>query len=92
VKPSETLVLYGVGFGPTNPSKPAGQPFSGAAPTVNPVKVTIGGISAQVQFSGLVSAGLYQFNAVVPAVPAGDQPVQVSVAGSNAPVALVTVQ
>jgi uncharacterized protein (TIGR03437 family) len=92
VKPGETLVLFGVGLGPTNPSAPAGQPFSGAAPTVNPVTVTIGGISAKVMFSGAVAAGLYQVNVIVPPEPSGDQPVQLSIAGNKAPLARVTIQ
>ena len=50
VRPGETLALYGVGFGPTDPSVPAGQAFTGAAPTTNPVTVTIGGEAARVLF------------------------------------------
>ena len=35
--------------------------------------VTIGGVSAQVVFAGLVSAGVYQLNVIVPAsLPAGN--------------------
>jgi uncharacterized protein (TIGR03437 family) len=76
------LVLYGVGFGPTDPAVKAGQAVSAAAATVNPVSVTIGGINASVAFSGIVEAGLYQINVTVPVgVPAGDQPVVASVSG-----------
>lgn len=92
VKNGETLVLYGTGFGPTNPAVPAGQPFSGAAPTANSVTVTIGGKAATVLFSGIVGPGLYQINVVVPSLPAGDQPVQATVGGANAPIATVAVQ
>jgi uncharacterized protein (TIGR03437 family) len=81
VKPGETIELFGVGFGPTNPSVPAGQAFSGAAPTVTAVSVTIGGVSANVQFAGITEAGLYQFNVVVPAVGSGDQPLLAYTAG-----------
>jgi trimeric autotransporter adhesin len=35
VKAGETLVLYGVGFGPTTPAVLAGKVFSGSAPTNN---------------------------------------------------------
>ncbi len=76
VKPGETIELFGVGFGPTNPPVPAGQSFSGAAPTVTPVSITIGGVSANVQFSGITGAGLYQFNVVVPNIGSGDQLLQ----------------
>ncbi len=91
VKPGETLELYGVGFGPTDPPVPAGRLVTAAAPTTYPVTVTIGGEPAQVVFSGIVLAGLYQINVVVPRVPAGDQPIQAAVGGVNAPLALVTV-
>jgi uncharacterized protein (TIGR03437 family) len=66
VKPGEILILYGVGFGPTSPTVPAGQSFFGAAPTIEPIQITIGGEIAPIQFSGIVSAGLYQFNVTVP--------------------------
>lgn len=92
VQPGETLVLYGVGFGPTNPPVPAGQTFTGAAPTTNPVTVTIGGESTTVLFSGLVAAGLFQINVVVPSISSGDQVVQAAVGGIYAPTAKVTVQ
>lgn len=81
VKAGEVLELYGVGFGPTSPPVPAGQVFGGAAPTVQPVTVAIGGVSATVLFSGLTSAGLYQLNVVVPNVASGDQPLQAIVSG-----------
>ena len=71
----ETVVLFGVGFGPTNPLVRAGAVFSGAAPTVNPVTVTVGGVPATVTFAGITSAGLYQLNVVVPGVSSGDQAV-----------------
>jgi uncharacterized protein (TIGR03437 family) len=81
VRTGEILELYGTGFGPTNPSVPAGQLFSGAAPTVNTVAITIGGVSANVMFAGITEAGLYQFNVVVPTVSAGDQLLQATVGG-----------
>jgi uncharacterized protein (TIGR03437 family) len=38
--------------------------------------ITIGGIPATVQFAGLISAGLFQFNVVVPlSTPDGDNPI-----------------
>ena len=67
------MLLYGVGFGPTKPPVPAGAVFSGSAPAVTLPTITIGGIKAQVLFCGVTSAGLYQINVVVPAVPSGDQ-------------------
>jgi uncharacterized protein (TIGR03437 family) len=86
VKAGETLSLFGVGFGPTNPQVPPGQAFAGAAPTVNPVSVTIGGIPANVSFAGLVGAGLYQVNVTVPAAASGEQAVRATVNGAQTPV------
>ncbi len=93
VKPGETLILFGVGFGPTNPTVSAGQVFSGAAPTINPVTISIDGISANVAFAGITEAGLYQFNITVPNAGSGDQAVQgVVVANQTQAGPLVTVQ
>jgi uncharacterized protein (TIGR03437 family) len=86
VKAGETIELYGVGFGPTNPHVAAGGAFSGAAPTANTVTVTIGGVQATVLFSGITSAGLYQFNVVVPSgAGSGDQLLQATVNGVQTP-------
>jgi uncharacterized protein (TIGR03437 family) len=65
-KPTETILLYGTGFGPTTPPTPT------PAPLANPVQIKIGGIAATVAFAGLVGPGLYQFNVTVPSLPAGD--------------------
>jgi uncharacterized protein (TIGR03437 family) len=82
VAPGEALILYGVGFGPTDPPVKSGQPVTTAAATVNPVTVTIGGVNAKVTYSGIVGAGLYQINVTVPSgIPSGDQPVRASVSG-----------
>jgi uncharacterized protein (TIGR03437 family) len=94
VKRGEPLVLYGVGFGPTTPTVTPGQVFSGAAPTVNKVTVSIGGVQAPVVFSGVVEAGLYQINVTVPTnAPTGDQPLVATVNGAQTPTGVVvTVQ
>ena len=75
VLPGEIVLLFGTGFGPTNPPVPSGQLFSGASPTVDPVRVSVGGVDAQVLFAGISGAGLYQINLVIPNLPAGDQKV-----------------
>jgi uncharacterized protein (TIGR03437 family) len=94
VKAGETLILYGVGFGPTTPHVPAGQSFSGAASTSSPVTITIGGVPAGVQFSGIAEAGLYQFNLTVPpGTGSGDQTLQATVNGvQTSPGPVVSVQ
>jgi uncharacterized protein (TIGR03437 family) len=94
VNPGETLTLYGVGFGPTTPHVPAGQAFSGTAPTNTPVTITIGSVNANVSFAGITEAGLYQFNLTVPPnTGSGDQPLQATVNGVQSPAGpVVTVQ
>jgi uncharacterized protein (TIGR03437 family) len=73
---------------------PAGQAFSGAAPTDSPVTVTIGGVPANVGFSGLTMAGLYQINLTVPAgTGSGDQALVATINGvQTAPGPEVAVQ
>jgi uncharacterized protein (TIGR03437 family) len=54
----------------------------------------IGGVPAAVSFAGLVGGtiGLYQFNLVVPSVPAGDQPIELTVDGApNAQSLVITI-
>ena len=71
---------------PKGQSAPSTPPY---ATTVNPVSVTvsvtIGGVQAHVQFSGLTpgAPGVYQINAVVPSgIVTGDAlPVTITVAG-----------
>jgi uncharacterized protein (TIGR03437 family) len=70
--PGETIVIYANGFGPVSQPVVAGsEDQSGDLPVLPTIQ--IGGLNAVVQFAGLVSPGLYQFNVVVPAaVPNGD--------------------
>jgi len=66
-KAGDTIELFAVGLGPTNPAVPAGQVFSGKAPTTNPINLLINNVSVTPSFAGLSSAGLYQINLTVPA-------------------------
>jgi uncharacterized protein (TIGR03437 family) len=80
--PGETIVLYGVGFGPTNPAQPTGQLPTTAPPLANNVTMTIGGIAVTPAFAGLSGSGLYQFNVVVPAsLGSGDAALTATVGG-----------
>jgi uncharacterized protein (TIGR03118 family) len=63
----ETMVLYGTGFGATNPAAPVGTTPTAALPLTLLPTATVGGIHATVSFGGLTGAGLYQFNVVLPA-------------------------
>jgi uncharacterized protein (TIGR03118 family) len=90
----ETIALFGTGFGQTNPTVASGQIVTASATCVNTPVVSFAGTPAQVAYAGLVSAGVYQFNVVVPGtVAAGDIPVTISMGGStSAAGAIITVQ
>jgi uncharacterized protein (TIGR03437 family) len=80
--PGEVILLYGTGFGPSNPLLPTAQQVTTAADLANPVQITIGGVTASVAYAGLVEAGLYQFNVTVPSnLPNGNAPVIASIGG-----------
>jgi uncharacterized protein (TIGR03437 family) len=80
-KPGDTIVFYGVGFGPV-PGAPAGtipQVANGLTLPIAP-KFYFNGVQAQVTYAGLAPQtattgyiGLYQFNVIVPplTVPVG---------------------
>ena len=76
----ETLEMYGVGLGLTDPTVEAGvaSPSSPLAQAVQKPEVRIGNQSATVLFAGLAPglAGVYQINAMVPsAMKPGQYPV-----------------
>ena len=83
ISPGEVVTLYATGLGSTNPQYPDGQTISRPAQLSAPSSVLIGGVSAAVQFSGIVGAGLYQINATVPNVSGGDQPLAVVINGKQ---------
>ncbi|MFN7919277.1 MAG: IPT/TIG domain-containing protein [Bryobacteraceae bacterium] len=80
-KPGDTLLLFGTGFGPTSPSHVPGQVIASPLPAVNSVRVQIHNQLVPVAFAGLISAGLYQFNILVPDLADGDYPVTAEVGG-----------
>ena len=80
----ETLIFYGIGFGPLRQGPVAGQIASGQTAIANTFTVSIGGAAATVAYAGLVPGlvGVYQFNVVVPQnAPAGDQAITTALAG-----------
>ena len=94
-KPGETIVLYGTGFGATQPSVSATALVPSPLPLANvqDLRVRIGGLDSTVVFAGLVAPGLYQFNVVVPQVADGDQTVVAELRGlTTRPDLLVSVQ
>jgi uncharacterized protein (TIGR03437 family) len=52
-KPGDTLILYGIGFGPTTPNINAGQVVSGSNSLAMPLPVTFGGTPATLTYRGL---------------------------------------
>ena len=81
-KAGDTVLIYGVGFGPTNPAVPAGKPFAGAAPALDAVTLMINGTAIQPSFAGLSGAGLFQFNVTIPpGLGTGDQAITATVNG-----------
>jgi len=84
---SDVVQIYGTGLGPvTNqPADGAAAPSTPPAQTTTLPMVTIGGVPAVVQFSGLAPTlvGVYQINALVPsdALEGDTVPVSVSMGG-----------
>ncbi|HEY1755565.1 MAG TPA: hypothetical protein VGG72_09235 [Bryobacteraceae bacterium] len=91
--PGESIIIYLVGMGATNPPVASGAVAPGlnvgdtlASAVVQPV-VMVNNQTAQIQFAGLTPGGigLYQINFVVPAnVPAGNLSLTVSQGSTNA--------
>ena len=85
-RPGDTVELFGVGFGPTDPTVLAGQPFSGAAPAINPITVSIGDLGIRPDFAGMSESGVFQMNIVIPpSVGTGDVLIQATVGGVQTP-------
>jgi uncharacterized protein (TIGR03437 family) len=87
------VVLYGNGFGATSTPVTSGSEAQSGSLTPLPV-IKIGGITATVQFAGLVAPGQYQFNVVIPASLAdGDQSIAATYNGQTTQAGtLITIQ
>jgi uncharacterized protein (TIGR03437 family) len=83
-KPGDVIMIFGIGFGPVTPNTPAGQIYPGNSTLTLPLQIYFGPTLATLQYSGLAPGlvGVYQFNVVVPNVPASDAvPVSFSLNG-----------
>ena len=85
-KPGEVLVLLANGLGPVTPAISDGvAPGAAERNTISTPTVLIGGVSAQVQFSGLSPqfVALNQINVQVPSgvTPSGAVPIQIKIGG-----------
>ncbi len=78
-KPGDIVVLYGTGFGPSDPPLASGVLVETPQPLSSSYAITaaIGGVPAAVLYAGITGAGLDQFNVVVPEIAAGDQTVSI---------------
>jgi uncharacterized protein (TIGR03437 family) len=92
-KPGETVVLYANGFGPTSVPLVSGSSIQSGTLAPLPV-IKIGGVTAVVQFAGLVAPGEFQFNVVIPSsLATGDQSIVATYGGaSTQPGTLITIQ
>jgi uncharacterized protein (TIGR03437 family) len=82
----DTIILYGVGFGPVTPDIPAGQIVQQSNTLASSFEVSIGGMPATVNYAGLAPdyVGLYQFNIVVPnAAASGAVPLTFTLDGAS---------
>jgi uncharacterized protein (TIGR03437 family) len=92
--PGETVVLYLVGMGATNPNVATGQPAP-LAPVNAPPTVTVDGRPATIQYAGLTPGGigLYQINVQLPPdIPDGEMQLKVTQAGAEANPVMVPVR
>ena len=93
-KAGETMVLYGVGFGPVTPSIPAGQITGVSNQLAEAFHVQFGGVPATaIAYAGLAPGlvGLYQVNVTVPNVGAGDAiPITFTIANATGQQTLYT--
>jgi uncharacterized protein (TIGR03118 family) len=92
-KAGETISFFATGMGATSPAFgdgtiPAAPLTMATAPTVS-----FNGTPGTVTYAGLIAAGVYQINVVVPNVAAGDVPVTITAGGvTSASNTIVTVQ
>jgi uncharacterized protein (TIGR03437 family) len=97
-KPGDTIIIYGVGFGPVKDTGgndiPAGNVVTVANTLARSFSMTIGGQPATLKYAGLAPnfVGLYQFNVTVPNVANNDlTPVTFTLNGTAGPTQYIAV-
>jgi len=89
-KEGDSVELFGVGFGGTNPPVQAGKVLSGSAKATNPIGIMIGGTVLTPSFAGQTEEGLFQFNLTIPAgLGSGDVSLTGMVGGVQTPAGVV---
>ena len=83
-KPGDTIIAYGIGFGPVTPAIAPGIVVSQANNIPN-LSISLGTAAATTSYAGLAAnfIGLYELYIIVPSVPDGDYPVSINVAGTS---------
>jgi uncharacterized protein (TIGR03437 family) len=83
-KPGDTVVIYGIGFGPVSPANPAGVICTQSNSMVTKPNFRFGQTAGTLSYFGLVPnfVGLYQFNVTVPNVGPGDIQLNIDVGGA----------
>jgi uncharacterized protein (TIGR03437 family) len=90
IRPGEVAILYGTGFGPTEPVFQRGEITTRLAPLRDPYTIRVGGTvltPSEILYGGLAVgsiSGLYQFNIRIPPnTPDGDIPVEIEIGGAK---------
>jgi uncharacterized protein (TIGR03437 family) len=85
-KPGDTLIVYGIGFGPVNSGDTAGTIVNDQNSLTTPVQFLLGTTTVTPAYYGLAPGftGLYQFNVVVPQVfPNAALPITLTLGGTK---------
>jgi uncharacterized protein (TIGR03437 family) len=93
----QSIALYITGAGAVTPPAPTGATPSGSTfpQPVQPITVTVGGVTCPVVYQGVPSwsVGVVQINVSIPQnVPTGTQNLVVTVGGAASPPAKITIQ
>lgn len=84
----DVVIIYATGLGPVNTTPSNGDTPSQTTNSLHKPFVDIGGLGAEIQFSGLSPqfVGVYQLNVVIPNVVPGDTvPIQLALGGITSP-------
>jgi uncharacterized protein (TIGR03437 family) len=99
VSVGDVITIYCTGLGEVNNEPNSGAPAPGTpnlATTIIPPSVTVGGVTANLPYSGLTpgSIGLYQINALIPdgVAPGNAVPVVISASGIDSNTATIAVK
>jgi len=79
----ETIHLYATGCGATDPPLSSATRITGPAPVNADVALTIGGVTAETSFTGVVTNGLCRVDAIVPSLPSGEAETIVKIGTSS---------